>query len=83
MRGTIRHGSAAGRGTLEHERSLINAAIALLVSGGADRVTLTGLRFADRLLPTAVASARLQGVVIRPLWRPGATTCDITVEPCG
>jgi hypothetical protein len=83
MRGTIRHGSAAGRGTLEHESSLIDAAIALLVSGGADRVTLTGLRFGERILPSAVRSARLQGVVIRPLWRQGATTCDITVEPSG
>jgi hypothetical protein len=80
MRATIRRGSAAG-GTLDHERCLINAAIALVASGGAIRVTMTGLRFGERILPTAEISARKQGVVIRPLWRPGGTICDIAVEP--
>jgi hypothetical protein len=81
MRATIRRGSAAARGTLEHERCLINAAIALLASGGAIRVTITGLRFGERILPTAEISARKKGVVLRPLWRPGGTICDIAVEP--
>lgn len=81
MRATIRRGRAAARDTLEHERCLIQAAIALLASGDAARVTMTGMRFGERILPTAEISARKKGVVIRPLWRPGGTRCDLAVEP--
>jgi hypothetical protein len=80
---TIRPGRTAARGTLEHEISLVNGSIALLASGGAVRVTLTGLRFGERILPTAQISARTLGVVVRPLWRPAGAGCDIAVEPRG
>lgn len=76
-----RPGRSAARGTLEHEISLINGSIALLASGGAARVTLTGLRFGERILPTAQISARALGVVVRPLWRASGAGCDIAVEP--
>ncbi len=77
----IRLGRAAARGTLAHEISLINGSIALLASGGADRVTLTGLRFGERILPSAQVAARPLGVVVRPLWRASGAGCDIAVEP--
>jgi len=75
-----RTGRAAARGTLEHEISLINGSIALLASGGAARVTLTGLRYGERILPTAQLSASELGVVVRPLWRSPDGGCDIAVE---
>lgn len=77
----IRSRGAATRATLEHELSLIDSSLALLAAGDADRVTLTGLRFAERILPVARRSAMGNDVVVRPLWRHGATSCDIQLEP--
>ena len=81
MRRTLQRERAAARGTLDHELCLVDAAIALLADGSAARVTLTGLRFAERILATAAIPARLQGVVIRPIWRGDGAGCDIAVEP--
>jgi hypothetical protein len=60
---------------------LIDGAILLLAGGGATRVTLTGLRFAERILPAAQRAARARGVVVRALWRPDGAGCDIALEP--
>jgi hypothetical protein len=81
MRGAIRYRRAAARATLEHELSLIDSSIALLAAGGAVRVTLTGLRFAERILPAAKRTARARDVNVRALWRSGGVGCDITLEP--
>jgi hypothetical protein len=83
MAGTPRPRRADARATLEHEMSLIDSSIALLAAGGAVRVTLCGLRFAERILPKAQRSARERDVLVRPLWRKGGTTCDIALEPFG
>ena len=72
---------ADARATMEHEVALVEGAIALLASGGAARVTLTGLRFAERILPMAQQSGREQDVAVRPLWCSGGNSCDIALEP--
>lgn len=77
----IRSRRAVERAILEHEMTLVDGAISLLATGGADRVTLTGLRFAERILPAAQRLARTQRVVVRPLWRPAGGGCDIALEP--
>lgn len=81
MAGPTRPRRANARATLLHEISLIDSSIALLAAGDAVRVTLTGLRFAERILPTAQRSARARDVVARPLWRTGGGSCDIALEP--
>lgn len=63
--------------------SLVDSSIALLAAGGAVRVTLSGLRFAERILPKAQRSARERNVLVRPLWRKGGASCDIALEPFG
>jgi hypothetical protein len=68
---------------LEHELTLVQSSIALLAGGGAQRVTVSGLRFGERILPIAQSSARAFGVVVRPLWHALDGGCDIAVEPCG
>jgi hypothetical protein len=68
---------------LEHELTLVRSSIALLAGGGAQRVTISGLRFGHRILPIAQSSARAFGVVARPLWHALDDGCDIAVEPCG
>ncbi|HEY8771685.1 MAG TPA: hypothetical protein VIM66_00765 [Candidatus Limnocylindria bacterium] len=81
MSRTTRRSRADARATLEHELALVEGSIALLAAGGAARVTLTGLQFAERILPTAQRAARSRNVVVRPLWHSEAGSCDIAVEP--
>jgi hypothetical protein len=50
---------------LGQERSSIQAGIDLVACGAARRVTLSGLRFAERLLPDAIERGALAGVSVR------------------
>ena len=50
---------------LGQERSSIQAGIDLVACGAARRVTLSGLRFAERLLPDALERGALAGVSVR------------------
>lgn len=68
---------------LAHELTLVQSSITLLAGGGAQRVTVSGLRFGERILPIAQSSARAYGVVARPLWHALDDGCDIAVEACG
>jgi hypothetical protein len=63
----------------DHELQLVEAAIALVATGGARRATLV-LRHGVVILAEAQAAARPSGVVVRALWRP-KSGCDIVVEP--
>ena len=44
------------------------------------RVTLVGLRGAERLLPRAQALCAEAGLTARGIWRPDGLDCDIAVE---
>jgi hypothetical protein len=68
---------------LTHELRLVESSIALLVGGDARRVTVSGLRYGERILPIAQSSAQAHGVVVRALWHELDDGCDIAVEPCG
>lgn len=61
---------------LQHVRS----AIALIVAGGAQRVTLIGFLAAERLLPIAQILTAEAGLTARAVWQPDGTGCDITIE---
>jgi hypothetical protein len=50
---------------LGQERASIQAGIDLVAYGAARRVTLAGLRFAERLLPDAIERGALAGVKVR------------------
>lgn len=83
MASAISSGPLADQGrTIEHELDLIRAAIVLIESGAASRVTLVATRSAERILPQAQALATA-GVIVRATWRPELDACDIVVEPIG
>ena len=69
--------------TDEHEFLLVRGAIDLVARGGARRVTLVAVRFAEAILPDAQALAREHGVIVRAMWRGDGTGSDIAVEPIG
>jgi hypothetical protein len=69
----------ARRRERDHELDLVEGAIALVATGGAERVELI-LRQGERILPVAQASARERDVAIRVARREGGA-CDLVVEP--
>ena len=58
----------------------VRSAIDLILSGGAQRVTLIGFQDAERLLPIAQAMSAEAGLTARAVWPSDDTGCDITVE---
>jgi hypothetical protein len=60
--------------------ALVRSAIDLIAAGGADRVTLVGLRSAERVLPQAQALSEAAGLSARATWLPDGDGCDIIVE---
>lgn len=64
----------------QHERDLVEAAIALVAGGGARRVSLL-IQHGALILPGAQASAGRWGVIVRAVWRPDGAGCDLIVEP--
>ena len=66
--------------TLEHEMRLIREAIAMVASGGAPRVILAGINFAETLLDPARRLALEAGVRLVPLWRADEAGADIAIE---
>lgn len=66
--------------TLERELRIVGEAIALVAAGGAPRVVVGGLRFAEKLLPCARTLASEAGVRLVPLWMPDDAGADIAVE---
>ena len=65
---------------LQHERDLVEAAIALVAGGGARRVSLV-VQHGPLILTAAQASAVRWGVIVRAAWRSGEGACDLIVEP--
>lgn len=66
---------------LDHERDLVRSSLTLLETGGASRVTVVGLRFAERILPEMRSAAGAQGIALRAT--PRRRRWDIVVEPIG
>jgi hypothetical protein len=67
-------------GDLEQDLDLVRAAISLIAAGGADRITLIGLKGAERVLPRAQALCLEAGLRARAERHPGDAGCDILVE---
>jgi hypothetical protein len=74
------HIGHATEATLDHELALIDDAIRLVAGGGSRRVIVSGLRFAEQLLPHAEVSAATWGVTVRPLWTTDESGADVVVE---
>lgn len=75
---------ASDMGTTAHrlagEIRDVEAAIALVRSGAASRVTLAGLRFAEPVLQRLGAQARREGIALDPLYWPEDAGCDVVVR---
>ncbi len=65
---------------LEREVRDVEAAIELVRSGAASRVTLAGLRFAEAVLPRLADEIRGQGIALDPIYWPEDSGCDVTVR---
>jgi hypothetical protein len=72
----------AARPEADRELGLVCAAVNLVATGEACRVTHVGLRFAQ-IVADAQAYGREQGVIVRCRWRAPGAGCDIIVEPIG
>ncbi len=65
---------------VEHQRDLVDGAIAMVASGDARRVSLV-LTHGAAILADAQASGRQWGVIVRGVWRGDGGGCDVVVEP--
>ena len=58
----------------------VESAIALVRSGAATRVTLTGLRFAEAVLLQLSPEAQREGIALDPLYWADDSGCDVVVR---
>ena len=65
---------------LEREVRDVEAAIELVRSGTASRVTLAGLRFAEAVLPPLAEAVKGEGIALDPIYWPEDSGCDVTVR---
>lgn len=68
------------RRRLTSEVAEVESAIALVASGSASRVTLTGLRFGEQVARRFRAEATSKGVRLEPLPWPEDAGCDLIVR---
>ena len=68
------------RRRLTSEVAEVESAMALVASGAASRITLTGLRFGDQVAQRFSADARSKGLRIEPLPWPDDAGCDLIVR---
>ena len=68
------------RRRLTSEVTEVESAIALVASGSASRITLTGLRFGDQVARRFSADARSKGISLEPLPWPEDAGCDLIVQ---
>jgi hypothetical protein len=66
--------------TLDRELSMVRAAIELVASGGAPRVVLAGLHFAEPLLAASREAAERSRVRVVALWTAEERPADLAVE---
>jgi hypothetical protein len=65
--------------SIDHELDLVESAIEFVLSGGAARVTLAGLRFGREIMSRPTSSRLAGRVRLEPLWRFDNSGCDIAV----
>jgi hypothetical protein len=58
----------------------VRSALAMVASGGASRVTLTGLRFGEELMARFTHHAEAEGIVLEPIYWPDDAGCDLIVR---
>jgi hypothetical protein len=58
----------------------VRGAIVLVASGGASRVTLTGLRFGEELMARFSHHPEAEGIVLEPIFWPDDAGCDLIVR---
>jgi hypothetical protein len=68
------------RRRLTSEVAEVEGAIALVASGSASRVTLTGLKFGEQMARRFRAEAQSKGVALDPLPWPEDAGCDLIVR---
>jgi hypothetical protein len=68
------------RRRLTSEVTEVESAIALVASGTASRVTLTGLRFGEAVASRFRVDAQSKGVRIEPIPWPDDVGCDLIVQ---
>ncbi|MGD0248401.1 MAG: hypothetical protein ABSB75_05035 [Candidatus Limnocylindrales bacterium] len=68
------------RRRLTSEVAEVEAAIALVASGSASSVTLTGLRFGEQVARRFRAEATASGIRLEPILWPEDAGCDLIVR---
>ncbi|MGA3030357.1 MAG: hypothetical protein ABSE58_06440 [Candidatus Limnocylindrales bacterium] len=68
------------RRRLASEVAEIESAMALVDSGSASRITLTGLRFGEELARRFRADATSKGLLLEPILWPEDAGCDLIVR---
>ena len=68
------------RRRLTSEVAEVEGAIALVASGSASRVTLSGLKFGEQVAGRFRVEARSKGVVLEPIPWPEDAGCDLIVR---
>ncbi len=68
------------RGRLASEVAEVESALALVASGAASRVTLTGLRFGEEIARRFRAEAASKGLRLEPIPWPEDSGCDLIVR---
>jgi hypothetical protein len=65
---------------IERELATIQGAIEMVSDGSSSRVVLSGLRFAEEILPQARVFAAELGVRVVPLWMADDAGADLAIE---
>ena len=65
---------------LEREIEEVSAGIALIASGGATRVAVSGLRFCEELIERLRGEAERNGVTLRAEPWPEDRGCDVVIR---
>ena len=65
---------------LTSEISEVEGAIAMVASGSASRVTLTGMKFGEQLARRFLEEARSKGLLLEPIIWPEDAGCDLIVR---
>ncbi|MGD0019739.1 MAG: hypothetical protein ABSD62_10835 [Candidatus Limnocylindrales bacterium] len=68
------------RRRLTSEVAEVESAIALVASGAASRITLSGLRFGEQIARQFQANAESKGLRLEPLPWPDDAGCDLVVR---
>jgi hypothetical protein len=68
------------RKRLASEVSEVEGAIALVASGAASQITLTGLRFGEELARRFAGDVRSKGLSLEPIIWPEDAGCDLIIR---